>query len=224
MPKKVVHSKKRPRRTDKPTTVKKDKIEKAVIADVEKQVGKLARTEILARARDSKLAKLEERYRLKGMMEEADLVNAIKEVDGYISLVAEKIGVPASEVKEFVNKSKKLQNLIGEIKEAQIEQVEKTLYDTIIDKKNPLLLMFYLKCQGQQRGWIDRPTKAGGSENKPIYIKIMPVGGTNTLPPGEKNKGGRPRKNYAEIKIMPSSNVLPSAEEDNDVMDAEYTN
>jgi len=223
LPKKYAHSKKRPRRTDKTTDkAKVEKIEKAVVKDVEKRVEKLARAEVLARARESKLANLEERYRIKGMIQEADLVNAIKEVDGYISLVAERIGVPASEVKEFVNKSKKLQVLINEIKEAQIEKVEKTLYDSILDKKNPLLLMFYLKCQGQQRGWVDRPTKAGGSEDKPIYIKIMPV--TNNLPPGEKSKGGRPRKNYAEIKIMPSDNILPPIDDSGDIIDAEYSN
>lgn len=222
MPKKYVHSKKRPRRTDKgKEKTKVNKIEKTIVKDVEKQVEKLARAEILAKARESKLANLEEKYRIKGMIQEADLINAIKEVDGYISLVAEKIGVPSSEVKEFVNKSKKLQVLINEIKEAQIEKVEKTLYDSILEKKNPLLLMFYLKCQGQNRGWIDRPTKAGGSEDKPIYIKIMPV--TNNLPPGEKSKGGRPRKNYAEIKIMPSENILPPVDDNGNIIDVEYS-
>ena len=68
MPKKYAHSKKRPRRTDKTTDkAKVEKIEKAVVKDVEKRVEKLARAEVLARARESKLANLEERYRIKGI-------------------------------------------------------------------------------------------------------------------------------------------------------------
>jgi|GEM_PF-1248848 len=124
---------------------------------------------------------------------------AIRLTGGWLSKTAKELGMPVEKVKAAIKRNKRLKEVLFETKEHLLDLVEDTLFERIIEKKDVLGAMFWLKCQGQHRGWIDKP-KNGGSADKPIHIKITPV----ELPKGER-RIGRPKKIYTEVKVLPAS-------------------
>ena len=126
-----------------------------------------------------------------------EIEEAIKLTGGWLSKTAKELGMPVEKVKAAIKRNKRLKDVLFETKEHLLDLVEDTLFERIMEKKDVLGAMFWLKCQGQHRGWIDKP-KAGSSADKPIHIKITPVG----IAEGER-RVGRPKKIYTEVKVLP---------------------
>jgi len=126
-------------------------------------------------------------------LEPKDVELAIRETGGWLSKTASALGITVDALRKIIKQNKHLKAVLYEVREATLDAVEDALYRRIIEKQDTLAAMFWLKCQGQHRGWIDKPQ--AGSANKPIYIKIMPI--------GANPKGGRPKKAYGEVKILP---------------------
>jgi hypothetical protein len=126
-----------------------------------------------------------------------EIEEAIKLTGGWLSKTAKELGMPVEKVKSAIKRNKRLKDVLFETKEHLLDLVEDTLFERIMEKKDVLGAMFWLKCQGQHRGWIDKP-KAGSSADKPIHIKITPVG----IAEGER-RVGRPKKIYTEVKVLP---------------------
>jgi len=143
------------------------------------------------------------------------IAEALKESSGLISYAANKLKVPVEVLKKQVRRNKYLRNLLLELRESAIDLAEDTLMWRMREKRDAIVAMFVLKCIGKQRGWVDKPEKAGESLDKPVYIKILPVGGE--VPTNGKKGVGRPRK--ATYPVMEA--IAPAVETDESIIDAE---
>jgi len=141
------------------------------------------------------------------------IAESLKENAGLISYSAQKLGLPLDVLKYHIKKSKYLRSILFDIRDSNIDIVENEVMNRIKDKKDPILMMFYLKCMGKDRGWVEKSEKAGDRPDRPIHIKIMPVAGLNM--PDMPRKAGRPpnKATYAETKVLTSG--------DDDFIDAE---
>jgi len=142
------------------------------------------------------------------------IAEALKESSGLISYAANKLKVPVEVLKKQVRRNKYLRNLLLELRESAIDLAEDTLMWRMREKRDAIVAMFVLKCIGKQRGWVDKPEKAGESLDKPVYIKILPVGGE--APTNGKKGVGRPRK--ATYPVMEA--IAPAVETDESNIDA----
>jgi hypothetical protein len=61
-----------------------------------------------------------------------------------------------------------LKDIVCEITETEIDYVEGKLHE-LIDSKNLNAILFYLKCKGRDRGWIERSDLS--VDVKPITFK-----------------------------------------------------
>jgi hypothetical protein len=153
-----------------------------------------------------------------------EISKALWSTGGLLKHSAVQLGCNIEELKDAIKKSKKLRELLFTVRETCLDEVEKTLYTRItgdgdvarIKDGSGILTMFYLKCLGKHRGWIDRPDKAGETSKKPIYIKILPVGGEV-----EEKKVGRPKKLYAEAKVLPSPSQTQEEKDLEDIIEGE---
>jgi hypothetical protein len=141
---------------------------------------------------------------------------AIKEGGGFISFASEKLGVPASVLRKYIKDSKKLRELIFELRESWVDIAEESLANKVL-KGDITSIIFTLKCLGKDRGWIDRPdlVKAGGSEKAPLFIRLLPVGNMEGVTPIPKR--GRPRKDDVVQQALPST-----TDKEQQIIDAEY--
>lgn len=153
-----------------------------------------------------------------------EISKALWSTGGLLKHTAQQLGCDIDDLKSLLRKSKQLRTLLFTIRETCLDEVEKTLYTRItgdgdtgkIKDTSGILTMFYLKCLGKHRGWVDKPDKPGESEKKPIYIKILPVGGE-----AEEKKSGRPKKIYAEAKVLPSPSLTKEEQELEDIIEGE---
>ena len=149
-----------------------------------------------------------------------DVEKALRGSGGLINYAAKELNFPVEELKKQIARSRYLRNLLIELREYATDIAEQTLMWRIMEKKDLIATMFYLKCQGKDRGWVDRPDKAGDTANKPIYIRILPVDADGNI----AKKAGRPKKNFAEIKIGETQKAISGAvlpEKAEDIIDAE---
>lgn len=101
--------------------------------------------------------------------------DALRKCDGLVSFAAEELKCPVDVLRGYIKKSKRLREALFTIRERNIDLVEGELMKRIVEKKDPILMMFYLKNMGVHRGWTNEKAKAGSSLDKPIYIKIQPA-------------------------------------------------
>lgn len=136
-----------------------------------------------------------------------DVEKQLRASGGLISYTARELGVTIEDLKKIIKREKALRNLVMDLRESVIDLAEDTLMYRMKEKKDGIVAMYVTKCLGKQRGWIERPEKAGSNAEKPIYIKILPVG-------EEVKRGpGRPSKKFAEVKLPPAT-ALPMSEEE----------
>jgi DNA-binding protein H-NS len=122
---------------------------------------------------------------------------ALKNNAGLLTYTAQELNIPIEVLKKAITKNKQLRETLIELREGMVDLAEQTLLWRIKEKKDLIASMFLLKSIGKHRGWIEGPTKAGISADKPIYIRILPVNGeVNPL-------GGRPKKIHSELKAIP---------------------
>lgn len=120
---------------------------------------------------------------IKKQYEVDEIAAALRRCGGFLSHTAEDLKMPIADLKHYLRKYKRLREVHEEVRESTIELAESELVKNI-RKSNLLAIMFYLKCQAQDRGWVDKPVIKEKDTNKPIYIHIVPPEGY--IPPAQK--------------------------------------
>ena len=143
-------------------------------------------------------------------------ISAIKKRGAWINEIAQELQISPYMVKEAILKNKKLREAFTDVKDQVLDSIEGALVKKALGPKgdgsdgNLLAIMFYLKCQGKERGWIDTPQKKEqGTEDKPIHIKIVGLGG-NT-----------PKMGKAEV--VADIPALKEKNEEDDIITVDYT-
>lgn len=82
-------------------------------------------------------------------------IKAIDKSGGYVSLISERVGCAISTVYEWIDKDKEVKAAIEKEKVKQVDFAEGKL-QSLIQKENPTAIIFYLKTQGRDRGYVER--------------------------------------------------------------------
>ena len=82
-------------------------------------------------------------------------IKAIDKSGGYISLISERVGCALSTVYEWIDKDTEVKAAILKEKVKQVDFAEGKL-QSLIQKENPTAIIFYLKTQGRDRGYVER--------------------------------------------------------------------
>jgi hypothetical protein len=104
----------------------------------------------------------------------AEIAEALKETKGFRSAAARRLGCATSTVTNYINRYKKLQVLAYELKEEMLDIAESKLLANIEAGKESSIF-FFLKCQGKERGYVERQEFTGVDGAPPIVITHLPV-------------------------------------------------
>jgi hypothetical protein len=102
------------------------------------------------------------------------MIGAIEEARGNVSLAASKLGIGRSTFYRYLKKYITAQDKLSEVREKRTDYVEDMLMGAI-DKGNVTAMIFYLKTQAKDRGYIEREQREhmGKDGEDAINIKII---------------------------------------------------
>lgn len=83
------------------------------------------------------------------------MVTAIREEEGFITRAARKLGCSPRTIYNYAKRYITVQQAMDDAREERIDWVEDKLFGQI-ENGNVTAMIFYLKCQGKGRGYIDR--------------------------------------------------------------------
>lgn len=90
----------------------------------------------------------------------ADYANAITEAQGLISVAARRLGVSRGAVYNAMNRHKTVAEAAADARERTTDLAEGKLYQKINDG-DMTAIIFYLKTQAKQRGYVERQELSG---------------------------------------------------------------
>jgi translation initiation factor 2 alpha subunit (eIF-2alpha) len=98
------------------------------------------------------------------------IIEAIRESQGLLTLAAKKAGVAYSTVWRYGQEFTSVKEAMEEAKERMTDLAEGKLFEKIQAGATTAIL-FYLKCKGKNRGYIER-VEHGGEGGQAIPIRI----------------------------------------------------
>ena len=88
-----------------------------------------------------------------------DFLKTLEQARGIVKTACEAMGITRKTYYDWYNSDAEFRAAAGMVKESAIDYVESKLLDKI-EHGDTTAILFYLKCQGQRRGWIDKPQPA----------------------------------------------------------------
>ena len=96
---------------------------------------------------------------------------AIARSGGLLSRAAELLNVGLPTLRMFLKRYTFLRDCLYDARESNLDIAEQSLID-MVKQRNVTATIFFLKCLGKDRGYIEMP-KPGGTADKPLYIRLM---------------------------------------------------
>jgi len=94
------------------------------------------------------------------MYSKAEIINALTEAEGYVAKAASIVGCCPSTVYDWRDRDDDVRNVWKSIREARHDNVEMKLHNAI-ELGNITAIIFYLKTQCKDRGYIERQEHTG---------------------------------------------------------------
>ena len=91
----------------------------------------------------------------KRALTDAEIEKALRQVGGWHSLAAKKLGYSRGYISERVGLSPRLKAVISEIEDHWLDRAEDKLQQHIHDSNNLIANIFYLKTKGRRRGYSE---------------------------------------------------------------------
>ena len=98
------------------------------------------------------------------------VIDAIKEADGYVSKIASLLGCSVQTVYNYRDKHKTVAEAWHDVRERRHDFVENALHKRIKDGSDTAII-FYLKTQAKDRGYVERQEHTG-ADGDPLKIVI----------------------------------------------------
>jgi hypothetical protein len=98
---------------------------------------------------------------------------ALRMTAGIYTAAAEKLGCATNTVRNYVLRSKRLQEVVRDVQETTLDVAESTLL-TAMQKGNLTAAIFYLKTKGKHRGYVERVEQTG-KNGGPIPVANVDV-------------------------------------------------
>ena len=100
---------------------------------------------------------------------------AIEVSSGRLSKAAKVLGCSYIRLKKFVDENNdKMQSIIDAVKDSTLDNVEDKLMDKI-NEGNMTAILFYLKCQGKRRGYVEEEKIDLSKLSQPITFIYTPA-------------------------------------------------
>lgn len=99
------------------------------------------------------------------------VVEAIKKARGYVSKAADILGCDARTVYNYAERYPSVQEAINHVRETRHDYVESALMKRI-KAQDTTAIIFYLKTQAKQRGYVERQ-EVTGSDGADIKQRIL---------------------------------------------------
>ena len=90
----------------------------------------------------------------------AQVIEALRATGGFISLTAQRCGCSPRTIHRRINASAKIQEELHHIRDKKLDLAEVKLIEAL-NNGAPWAICFYLKCQGKQRGYVERQEITG---------------------------------------------------------------
>ncbi|RTL06423.1 hypothetical protein EKK58_05580 [Candidatus Dependentiae bacterium] len=100
----------------------------------------------------------------------ADIEEALRLCAGIRGAAALKLGTTTTTVTNYINRSKRLQDVVAELEEQHLDMAESKLLAGIKNGDRTYVI-FYLKTKGKRRGYTER-VDVSGPEGLPIALDI----------------------------------------------------
>jgi hypothetical protein len=84
-----------------------------------------------------------------------DISEALRKYHGVITPAAQALGISYNTLYKRVQRSKKLQEVIEMATEGMVDIAENKLMTKIVEGDNTMII-FYLKCKGKKRGYVEK--------------------------------------------------------------------
>ena len=102
------------------------------------------------------------------------VIKALQDAAGYVSKAASILGCSSQTVYNYKNKFVTVADAWDAIREARHDFVENKLHEQI-NKGNVTSIIFYLKTQAKQRGYVERQ-ELTGAKGQALRIKFLDYG------------------------------------------------
>jgi AcrR family transcriptional regulator len=99
------------------------------------------------------------------------IIPLIDEYTGNLSMVARKLGVSRTTLYRFLSDKPTVKQALEEAREKMIDNVESKLYSKAL-AGDTTAMIFFLKTQGKQRGYIERQ-EVTGADGGPVQTKAV---------------------------------------------------
>jgi hypothetical protein len=101
----------------------------------------------------------------------AELTKRIEDAKGNIAAVARAYGVSRGTVYNWIDASAGCRQALDDARETMLDNAESILYKKVLEGSTPELL-FFLKTQGKQRGYVERG-EITGADGSDIRINVV---------------------------------------------------
>lgn len=100
-----------------------------------------------------------------------EYTNAILEAQGLISVAARRLGVTRSAIYEAAKNHEVIRSAINDARERTTDLAEGKLFQKINEGDNTAII-FYLKTQAKQRGYVERQ-EVTGAEGGELTVRVV---------------------------------------------------
>jgi hypothetical protein len=97
------------------------------------------------------------------------MIAALEKANGYVSAACTALGCSRQHFYVKLREFKTVQQAMDEIREKRTDFVESKMMK-LIDAENPTMIIFYLKTQAKNRGYIER-SEVTGADGEPLIPK-----------------------------------------------------
>lgn len=99
-------------------------------------------------------------------------IEAIQQCGGFVSTAARRLKTSRTTLHAMINKHPKLKEAVDDAREAKKDHAEGKLLN-LIDQENVTAIIFYLKTQAKERGYVERQQmEHSGPDGGPQEVKI----------------------------------------------------
>ena len=101
--------------------------------------------------------------------------DAVTKAGGFISIACKSLGCTRRTIYNYLEKYPELKEVVADIREHYLDIAEASLIQKVKDGKTPELL-FYLKTQGKNRGYVEKQQldlSSGDNQINKIEIEIV---------------------------------------------------
>jgi hypothetical protein len=99
------------------------------------------------------------------------IIGALEKSKGMIAPAARVLGCDRNTIKRYLKEYEEIAEAIADEREAMTDTAELSLYNAIV-RGEAWAICFYLKCQGKNRGYVEK-AEISGPGGQPISIKLV---------------------------------------------------